>query len=101
MAGFPKAAWARFCAVVRALASPVWTGHHLHADAPSTGSGFEQHGIANGFGTLLGAGRSKGVVPLPGMTGTPTAWAIWRAIALSPMVSMTSGVGPMKIKPAS
>ncbi len=37
----------------------------------------------------------------PGTTGTPAAFMIWRALTLSPILSMTSGGGPMKTMPSS
>ena len=38
---------------------------------------------------------------VPGTMGTPAAAAILRASTLSPSASITSGVGPMKMMPAS
>ena len=37
----------------------------------------------------------------PGTPDTPTFSAAWRALILSPMTSMASGGGPMKVTPRS
>ena len=44
---------------------------------------------------------SCSVPPEPGVTGTPASAAMRRAIALSPIIAMTCGEGPMKTSPAS
>ena len=38
---------------------------------------------------------------VPGTTGTPAAIMRWRAAILSPMASIVSAVGPMKMMPAA
>ncbi len=38
---------------------------------------------------------------VPGTTGAPARIAAWRAPVLLPMVRIASGVGPMKVRPAS
>jgi hypothetical protein len=38
---------------------------------------------------------------VPGRSGRPAADISWRAVALSPTFSITSGFGPMKVIPSS
>jgi hypothetical protein len=38
---------------------------------------------------------------VPGTMGAPTSWAARRAAALSPIITMASGGGPTKVRPAS
>ena len=38
---------------------------------------------------------------VPGTPGTPASWAAMRLDTLSPMTSMASGGGPMKVTPRS
>ena len=49
---------------------------------------------------LRAARRSTGCA-VPGTIGIPLASAARRAAALSPMISIASGVGPMNVRPAS
>ncbi len=36
---------------------------------------------------------------LPGTSGSPACFMVWRATALSPILRIMSGVGPMNVKP--
>ena len=43
---------------------------------------------------------TSGITPsLPGTTGSPASFMVRRATALSPILRIISGVGPMKVKP--
>ena len=47
---------------------------------------------------LVGAGDRVGV---PGTSGAPARWAMWRAATLSPRSRMACGGGPIQVSPAS
>jgi len=68
-----------------------------HTLATAAGDGLDDDGEADALGFFDGFALVVDGPSVPGTQGTLAAAAVWRATALSPILRMTSGLGPMNL----
>ena len=97
----PKAAWASLLAWRTAAARAAASCTMRMPLPPPPADALTMTGRPTVRATSAAASASATTPEEPGVTGTPAAVMVARAMALSPIVSIDSGPGPMKVRSLS